>query len=337
MAGIDRGVASCDASPGLHRGTRRQFRVQTFVPPHGASSKRLDPVHDVAMEGGAVAADLVAAEVQELVGKDVGELLEKRVDGAQDARVVHVQTGVVNAEARARRGVRGSVRGPPLRMGREPTGDMARHIQLRHDPDGAVGRVGDQRTHLVHRIGVLAGQFRVGLGLKAKPLVVGEVQVQHVQLVEGHGIDRTAQGVEGDEVAHRVDHEPAPRVARRIADLAHREFAAGTELNEGCESRQRAPFGVCFHPYGVAGHETVGVVVGERGNRRRGGVDAEGEDDTHVRQTSDGAAQAIRTHPFDSVGGFGKRAVWCGNDFPRAGQQRFGPGHVARSASRRRQ
>ena len=67
------------------------------------------------------------------------------------------------------------------------------------------------------------GQLRP-LGDRDPPaLVVGQVQVQDVELVERGEVDQAQDVVDAEEVARDVEHEAAPAVARRVLDHARRD------------------------------------------------------------------------------------------------------------------
>ena len=62
------------------------------------------------------------------------------------------------------------------------------------------------------------GQQREAFDLKAPPLIVGQVQVQDVELVHGQQIDVSEQVMPGHEVPRHVDHAAPPAEPRPILD-----------------------------------------------------------------------------------------------------------------------
>jgi len=107
------------------------------------------------------------------------------------------------------------------------------HLDLGHDRDVAPLGVAHELAQLAlgveavvrFRFGVavgearsLRGQERIRIDRHAPALVVGQVQVQHVQLVERHPIDGLLQILDRLERAAAVEHHPAPREARLVAD-----------------------------------------------------------------------------------------------------------------------
>ena len=227
------------------------------------------------VERRAVPAHLVASEVNELIGKDLGELGEDRVDGAASVGVFDVEAGVVDAEARAGSPRVADITDTPIRVCGKPTRGMAGYVKLRHDADRAVGGVVHKVSQFGMRIGVGAGKFRVGVGAEPKALVVGEVQVKDVQLVERHHIECAFQGRERDEVPDRVDHHAAPGVVGRVVNLGGVEGPAGDELRQGRERRERAPFGLGPDRHRLAHRQLVLIRIGESRNGQRRAVDFE--------------------------------------------------------------
>ena len=116
-----------------------------------------------------------------------------------------------------------------LRIRLERGVDVGRHVDLRHDHDVPVLRIAHEVRELVLRV-VAAGtaahlaeatdlrQLGPRLDLDAPALVVGEVQVQHVDLVEREHVDVLLHFARGEKVARHVEHRAAPREARMIRD-----------------------------------------------------------------------------------------------------------------------
>ena len=68
-------------------------------------------------------------------------------------------------------------------------------------------------------VGALLREEREGGDLEWEGLVVGEVDVQHVELGRRHGVNDVLDRAERIEVPRRVDHEAAPRVHGSVANL----------------------------------------------------------------------------------------------------------------------
>ena len=171
VAGMDGGVACGDSSPRLDHGLGGQLRIETFVPTDGPFAEPLKGGEDVPMEGSAIATHLVAAEVDERVGEDLGEFPKQRVDGAKNLRVDRVQASCVNAEARAWRHNGAAVRAP-FRVRDQPARGVAGDIEFRNHADGAVGGIGHQGAQVLapnrHRRWPVPGRTRIGSGIPGR-------------------------------------------------------------------------------------------------------------------------------------------------------------------------
>ena len=55
--------------------------------------------------------------------------------------------------------------------------------------------------------------------LETPGLVVGEMPMQHIELVQRHRVDEAANEIRRLVVARRIEHQAAPRKARRIRDV----------------------------------------------------------------------------------------------------------------------
>ena len=196
----------------------------------------------------------------------------------------------MDAEARGRGGDGGAE--PPLGMRREPARDVAGHVEFGHDADAPVRRRSHQRIEFVYAVRrPSVGEFGMGAGPKAEGLIVGQVEVQHVELEERHGVQGVHQRLGADEVPGGVDHEPPPGEPGYVVDGEAREMrairAALRELDEGGEGAQHAPLGRRFDLHSVRcdGQPVAFVVVERRelGGRRAGNRDGA----TAVRSAGD--------------------------------------------------
>jgi hypothetical protein len=61
-------------------------------------------------------------------------------------------------------------------------------------------------------------QLRKDLALVGEGLVVGQVPVHGVEFAGLHSVDQLVHDGHGQEVAHRVDHQPSVREARVVAN-----------------------------------------------------------------------------------------------------------------------
>ncbi len=106
---------------------------------------------------------------------------------------------------------------------------VPRHVDLRHDRDEALVRVRDQVRELFLRVvaarvsadrafAAVRRQVRPGVDLDAPALVVGEMQVQAIELVVRNQVDVAFHILHAEEVTGHVEHRAAPREARDITD-----------------------------------------------------------------------------------------------------------------------
>ncbi len=108
---------------------------------------------------------------------------------------------------------------------------MARHFDFRHDLHMAGRRETNDAAHLV--LGVVAAVARAvridapgAHGSQAwmladfepPALIVGQMPVQHIELMPGHPVDHGANGGGGLKVPGGVEHQASPGVRRCIAD-----------------------------------------------------------------------------------------------------------------------
>ena len=110
---------------------------------------------------------------------------------------------------------------------------VAGHVDLRHDLDEPLGGVRDDAPVVALRVVAArtasdgarradARQPRPRADRDPPALVVGQVQVQPVQLVEREQVDQSLDLGDAEEVPRDVEHHPAPREARPVVDREHR-------------------------------------------------------------------------------------------------------------------
>lgn len=153
---------------------------------------------------------------------------------------------------------------------------VAGQVDLRDQGDVPGGRVGDDPP--VVRLGVVpagaaadlarpadGGQLRPGVDGDAPPLVVGEVQVQVVELVAGEVVDHLQDVLDGEEVSRHVEHRAPVGEAGAVQDRAagqrpargHRRRAlhgGGEQLPERLDAVEEAGWGAGDEAYPGAGH-----------------------------------------------------------------------------------
>src|ERR1700676_1725025 len=108
---------------------------------------------------------------------------------------------------------------------------MARHIDFRDDLHMTGRGVANDVAHFV--LGVIAaiaravgfdaprtqgGEARIFADLEPPPLIVGQVPMQHVELVPRHPVDHGAYERRRLKVPRGIEHQAAPSIAWRISD-----------------------------------------------------------------------------------------------------------------------
>ncbi len=168
----------------------------------------------------------------------IAEELESRLLRAEQIRM-HAP---VRGHARRR-----SLGGAEPGIGDDGGGRVPWYIDLRDNGHAALARVCDDPAH--HLLGIKstvetrparpridvggrcgpcgntprpdAGQLRILLDLQAPPLVIGQMPLQHVELVQRHPVDEIHDELRRLVVPRGVEHQAAPGEARRV-DNAHR-------------------------------------------------------------------------------------------------------------------
>jgi hypothetical protein len=158
--------------------------------------------------------------VHEVVGEDGCHLCDKSIEefvGAFSRRIHH---RIENAELAL--DVEGAGRAREIGISDEPCTGVPRHVELRHDPDAAVARIGNNFAGLLLRIeesvGAQPSEFWEKPTLHAEALVFTKMPVEDVQLNRGHPIQSAFDNVERHEVASAVDHEAAPAKTWSVAN-----------------------------------------------------------------------------------------------------------------------
>ena len=104
---------------------------------------------------------------------------------------------------------------------------MSRHVELGHDANAALGGIGDYLPCLILGVVVpVRAQFvelGVAFALDAKPLIVGQVPVQHVDLNRRHGVEVPQNHLQRHPVAGDVEHQAPPGKARAVLNVYGRK------------------------------------------------------------------------------------------------------------------
>ncbi|CAM3661088.1 hypothetical protein STAL104432_27240 [Streptomyces albus] len=225
---------------------------------------------------------LVAADVDVGGGEDVEDFFEDVFVEAQDVVGGGQQ---VRADSpvgpHAERGGVDGVGGAEFGVGGDGGLGVAGQLDLGDDGDVPFGGVGDDLAQVV--LGVVAavrafvpqrrgtvpdagagppgagpGEARIAVDLDAPALVVGQVEVEDVELVGGEQVEDAQDTVLGQEVPGDVQHQAAPGVAGRVLDAAGGQLPDGP-VDGAAEGGGRQPLA-----QGVGGVvESGGVTAGE--------------------------------------------------------------------------
>ena len=172
---------------------------------------------------------LVAAEVEVRPGRDRRDFADHVVEELVRDRLAHAERAEADIGAGVQR--RRDAVAVQLRVRRQRGVDVSWHVDLGHDGDVPRSRVRHDVLVLLLRVvaarvtvdrGAAAegGQTRPALDLDAPALVVGQVQVQCVDLVLGDLVDVQLDLVRLEEMPRDVEHRPAAGEARVVEDRA---------------------------------------------------------------------------------------------------------------------
>ncbi len=184
-------------------------------------------------------------------------------------------------------------------IGHERRRGMAREVDLGNDRHVAGRRMRDDAAYLPLRVEAAvparsagdridvpgrrracryaprphARETRVLSDLEPPPLIVRQVPAKHVELVHRHPVDVAHDELGRLEVARRVEHQPAPGEARRIADRQRRqrEFSSlqpggAAQLPEGHRAVEESPRGARCDQHAGGGHVQPVALLPLRGS-----------------------------------------------------------------------
>ena len=174
----------------------------------------------------------VAAQVNHGGRKDVPELVKD--GGIEFPYFRRVGAYQVQAHTAGRADFRVVVwKAEEFRIGGGQRLVVARHVYLRDDLNAARGAVRHQVFQFLPGVHSFVGsavaeafrpfgrdafQFGIARHRQAPALVVRQVELELVEFIVGHQVHEFLQVLDGDEVARRVHHHAAPRVARLVLD-----------------------------------------------------------------------------------------------------------------------
>ena len=266
------------SSFGVRGSTKSQYCP---IVPSGSSAERAElvPADDGLAGGGgdlrrpgderqvvgvARRARLVASDVQVGAGRHRGQLAEHVLEERVGELGPRVERREPDLGARVR--LRDLAIRVQLGHRRESRVGVAGEVDLGHDGDEPLGGVVDDLAVVGLRVeaalgpvdGVAAtdlGQLGPRVDRDAPALVVGEVQVEVVELEQRQVVEVALDVVDGEEVAGHVEHGAAVGEARLVADGDGRHGAIGAGVSER--------------------HELAQALHGRVGARRRGCGDAD--------------------------------------------------------------
>ena len=293
VGGIDRALL---ATPRHHRGGRRQAAFEDLVPAdqppplareiaaervdHPAlqrilvlETERLHLRLDARRALPLILDRFVATEMDEAAGEDgdqfVEHILDKRHALGAGIEQIRIDAPIVAHH-------RPVAEHAHFGIGGDQSLRMARQVDLGNDRDAALGGVAHQRAQFglgveasdsrrrcrATRAGPLPpradlGQLGIALDLEAPALVVGEMQMERVELHRRHLVDDPVERRQRLKMSRGIDHQSAPGKARRIANVEqrHRDRTAARAIGaEQLRQRHRA--------------------IDQPGMRRRGNADA---------------------------------------------------------------
>src|SRR5262249_49473066 len=112
-----------------------------------------------------------------------------------------------------------------VRMHAHDRESVPRRVDLRHDGDEVLLRVGGERTEIRGVVEVVGGPWALGRSSyrETPTLVVGQVQVQYVELVERQKVDQPSELVRREEPTCDVERKAAPGVPRCVENPRSRK------------------------------------------------------------------------------------------------------------------
>ena len=150
----------------------------------------------------------IASDVHEVVGENRRHLCDESIEkfiGALARRIHHRIEDAELAFDVERAGSAGEIGIPD-----EPCTGVSRHVELGHDADAAVARIGNNFAGLLlsieESVGAQPCEFRERSTLDAKTLVFTKMPVEYVKLNGGHPVETASDNVDRHEVASAVNH-----------------------------------------------------------------------------------------------------------------------------------
>src|SRR6202041_3115529 len=159
----------------------------------------------------------IASDVHEVVGEDGRHLGDESIEKFIGAFAGRIYPRIEDPERPF--DMEGGGSAGEIGIPDEPGTGVSRHVELGHDADAAVARIGNNFAGLLlsieESVGAHPREFRERSTLDAKTLVFTKMPVEYVKLNGGHPVETAADNVDRHEVASAVNHKTAPAKTRR--------------------------------------------------------------------------------------------------------------------------
>src|SRR4051812_4184600 len=241
-------------SPPLDNHPLWRLSFHLLVPCHGPLAEAFDDADNLASEIGLyflVRRQPLLRHEPVYVGHALPHLVANFVAGEIDVRRreqpadLRKDTADEVVRLRVRRIECASVMVEKLRVGSSGSSSMAGHLDLGHDHDVALGRISDDLAHVSRRqvLGLPVnqradlGQLWVSGDFQPPSFIVGQMELEHVELVRGHLVDDLEQRLLAEEMTAEIDQQSTPAEARRVLDVHARRGAGIRSAGEDLPKR----------------------------------------------------------------------------------------------------
>ena len=139
---------------------------------------------------------------------------------------------------------------------------MTGHVEFRHDAHTAIRGVGNKLAQLFGCVVIVAGKIRIGNAWKAKALIIGQVQMQHVHFQSRQAIDHRLQRSNRKDVPGDIEKQTAPGKAGLILNKQIGvQLIVQSQLSEGRDAAKRTPVPRGRQLNTLRGHlQTIGLI-----------------------------------------------------------------------------
>ena len=139
---------------------------------------------------------------------------------------------------------------------------MTGHVEFRHDTHSAIRGVGNKLTQFLGCVVIVAGKIGKGRAWKAKALIIGQVQMQHVHFQRRQAINHRLQRGNRKEMPGNIEKQTAPGKAGLILNKQTRvQLIVQSQLIKGGNAVKRSPIPRGRQLYTFRGHpQTIGLI-----------------------------------------------------------------------------